>query len=445
MREPRASEWRRPGRRGPAGLVRALAALALVLLASPGAAQPRGATLRVGTSGDYAPFSLAQDGDPPRYDGFDVALARRYAADRGLEIEWVRFRWPTLLRDLEAGRFELAMSGITVGPLRSAAGSFSVPVVETGAVALVRDSTRFDSLDALDRPHVRISVNAGGHLEAVARQKFPRATLVAVAGNAGVPRTLAEDAVDAVVTDTAEASIWEREIPDAKRLGPFTRDRKAFLLAASAAERAADLDAWLLAREADGSLDALRREHLGPGPWTRVAEPLPALVAALDERLALMPWVGTVKRREGLPLEVPEREAAVLEEATQAVLAAAHARDLVPPSVLLVRRFFGAQLAAAKQVQWDAVRDESFEPPESLPDLDGALRPAISRIGARSARLLLALPAGLDCERIAQALADGLRSPWLAASSRHALVDALCELGAGPAEDAKALPGDEAR
>jgi len=28
-------------------------------------------TLRVGTSGDYAPFSVKLDGDPPGFEGFD--------------------------------------------------------------------------------------------------------------------------------------------------------------------------------------------------------------------------------------------------------------------------------------------------------------------------------------------------------------------------------------
>ena len=440
MSEPRRFRVGRPVRAGAARCRAAVAALLAIGCAAAAAlAEPR-AVWRVGTSGDYAPFSVAKGSDPPRYSGFDVELARRYAADRGLEIEWVRFRWPNLLRDLEEGRFEVAMSGITVGPLRSATGTFSVPLVETGAVALVRDAARFGSLESLDRPHVRIAVNAGGHLEAVARAKFPRATLVAIGENSGVVRALAAGEVDAAVTDTAEASSWEKEVPQVRRYGPFTRDRKAFLVAAAAAERSADLDAWLLEREADGTLAALRSEFLGPGEFARVAEPLPALVAALDERLSLMPWVAIAKRRDGLPLVVPAREDAVLDEATSAVLAQAKAEDVKPPSVLVVRRFFGAQLEAAKQVQRDVSRDGDSEAPDPLPDLDGALRPAISRIGARIARLLVALPQGTDRERIAQALADGLRSPWLAPSSRYAIADALGDFSASRAAGAPALP-----
>ncbi|HEX5066627.1 MAG TPA: hypothetical protein VFY49_10970, partial [Myxococcota bacterium] len=233
---------------------------------------------------------------------------------------------------------------------------------------------------------------------------------------------------------------WEKEVPGVRRIGPFTRDRKAILVAAGAEERAADLDAWLLEREADGTLAALRSEFLGAGEFARVAEPLPALAAALDERLSLMPWVAIAKRRDGLPLVVPEREVKVLEQATAAVLAQAKADDVVAPSVLLVRRFFDAQLEAAKQVQRDVARNGEYQAPDPLPDLDGALRPAISRIGARIARLLIALPKGTDRERIDAALTDGLRSPWLAPMSRASIADALAALVAIPGAEPAAAP-----
>ena len=86
--------------------------------------------LRVATSGDYAPFSNSQSGEAGAWQpaGLDAALARAYAADRGLEIEWYRFRWPELLQDLASRRFDVAMSGISVRPERSLAGLFSVPM-----------------------------------------------------------------------------------------------------------------------------------------------------------------------------------------------------------------------------------------------------------------------------------------------------------------------------
>lgn len=419
----------RGARRQLGGGLRALAAGLVLALASAHGAAGAG-VLRVGTSGDYPPFSRAEAGPEPRYEGLDLALARAYAADRGRELAIVRFRWPRLLAALADGRFDVAMSGVTVRPERSLAGRFTVPVAETGAVALASIPERWAEVEDLDRPIVRIAVNAGGHLEQVARSQFPHATLIAVPDNAEVLRALKDGSVDAVVSDTAEALLWRDQLPPVKTFGPLTRDRKAWLVRADRADLAADLDTWLLARERDGTLARLRAEHLGPAAGPPVAEPLAALLAALDERLSLMPVVAVVKRRSGVPLEVPARESQVLDAATEAVLADASRLGVPAPSDAAVRRFFGAQLAAAKQVQRDAVRDPAVELPDPLPDLDGALRPALLRIGERIARLALALPHDIDRETVRAAADDALRTPQLSEDSRRALADAVCDLSA---------------
>jgi cyclohexadienyl dehydratase len=380
------------------------------------------APLRVGSSGDYAPFSAETEGG---FQGFDADLARRYAADRGRQLVLVRFRWPRLLEDLAARRFDVAMSGVTVRPERSIAGTFSLPVAETGAVALVREDT-WAALDELDRPHLRIGVNAGGHLERAAVQRFPHATIVAISDNASVIEALRDDAVQAVVTDSAEAPGWRERLPGLVALGPFTRDRKAPLVRADAPALAADLDAWLLERERDGTLAELRRRHLGAGRAT--ADPLDALLAAVDERLSLMPIVGYVKRETGEPLEVPDQEQVVLEAAVESVLEAASRRDRMPPPIPPIERFFRAQMEAAKQVQRDAVADSGFEPPPPLPDLDTDLRPALLRIGVRIARLVLELPAGVPAERVHARAGELLREPLLTPPSRRAIAQAIVEL-----------------
>ena len=111
-------------------------------------------TLRVGTSGDYAPFSVKLDGNPPDFDGFDIAVARGYAKARGLEIEFVRFRWPELNRGLLTNRFDLAMSGVTVRPERSAIGRFTIAAVQTGAVVIAQPKDRFLKVEDLNHQNV---------------------------------------------------------------------------------------------------------------------------------------------------------------------------------------------------------------------------------------------------------------------------------------------------
>ena len=279
------------------------ACVALTLLActglatGPARADGDGETglLRVGTSGDYPPFSRAAADASLGVEGFDIDVARAYAEARGLELQLVRFRWPELLDDLAAGRFDVVMSGVTVRPERSVAGLFTVPVLTSGAVLLLRDDGRFADASALDAAWVRIAVNAGGHLERTARARFPNATLLPIADNGAVLAELGAGRVDAVMTDTVEAPLWQARLPGLRRLGPLTQDHKAYLLPANDGERAADLDRWLLAREADGTLARLRAQWIGEGA-APAATPLAALLAAVKERLALMPAVAEAKR-----------------------------------------------------------------------------------------------------------------------------------------------------
>ncbi|HJQ84441.1 MAG TPA: transporter substrate-binding domain-containing protein, partial [Candidatus Binatia bacterium] len=134
-----------------------------------------GPVLRVGTPGDYPPFSVTRGRG---FAGLDVEIAARFARDEGRRLELVAFRWPGLVADLAAGRFALAMGGVTMRPERALAARFTRPVVRAGAVVLARPGT-----PPLDTPGVRLAVNAGGHLERLARRLFPGALLVPTADN----------------------------------------------------------------------------------------------------------------------------------------------------------------------------------------------------------------------------------------------------------------------
>ncbi len=421
--------------------------LAMIVGCTPNASRSADAggapasTLRVGTSGDYAPYSMrGADGE---LQGIDIDIARAFAADQGREIEFVTFRWPDLVADVQAGRFDVAMSGVTVRAERSLAGLFTTPVDSSGAVAIVRGDGPI-SLAALDAAGQRIVVNRGGHLERVARARFGAAQVIAAPSNDAVMELFLSLGLDAAISDSREAPLWLARASGLRVLGPFTSDRKAYLLAAHATPLAAALDAWLLARGADGRLAAIRARHRDPSSepaGAEIATPLPSVLAAIDERLALMPLVAEAKRASGGPIEVPEREARVLDAAVDAVRAAAQrtqsaARPGSAPAPEAVRALFRAQIEAAKSIQ----RRVLAGPPaaaEAAPDLDTALRPALIRIGDRIAAGIVRLPRGLDPSDVRQATRDALRGRSLDPAHVDAIGDALVELTAAAADAAR--------
>jgi len=433
-----------------------LMAVAVLLLPSAPAPDASAQTapgeriLHVGTSGDYAPFSTlnkpapGSDASAPgssSYSGFDIEVARRFAIDRGYRVEFVPFMWPDLARDLEGGRFDVAMSGVTMRGDRSVIGRFTLPVAATQAVALSWKGAQATVVQQLDRRNRRIAVNAGGYLEGVARRVFPSAQIIALTNNDAVRMALLDRWTDAVVSDNLEERQWTKGARDVVRIGPLSDDRKAYLFRVDRQEIAIEMDTWLAARERDGSLARLREDLLGQTTATPVAAPLPALITAIVERMSMMPLVWAAKHHAGLPIADEAQEARVLDAAVSAVVAAANAASRPPADSARIRVFFKALIESGKDVQRqlaeqrrallqrnkrrndaagqagaDATTPEPASsadvptPPLTIPlfNLETQIRPAIARVTVKIARLLIALDAPLTSEQVQRQLAAAL-------------------------------------
>jgi cyclohexadienyl dehydratase len=302
--------------------------------------------LRIGTSADYAPFSFRDENG--RLAGFDIAVARRLAADLGRRIDFVSFRWPDLVAQLESGAFDVAMSGVTIRPDRAVRIAYTRPYAVTGAVAVIRgaDQQRYGTIRDLDHARVRVGVNAGGHLEQVARKRFAHAHVTPIADNRALFDLLRRGELNAVISEEFEARTWSGK--QFVILGPFTHDRKAYAVVPAATDLLGQIDDWLAAREADGWLNEQRRRWLGERAALSPAQAgFQALVAAIDLRLQLMPLVAAVKRRERLPIDDPAQEAGVLVR----VRAAATRTGLNAEDVA---ELFRVQIEAAKALERSA-------------------------------------------------------------------------------------------
>jgi cyclohexadienyl dehydratase len=119
-------------------------------LAPPAAVRTRDAlarirqsrVLRVGTTGDYDPFSVLDSRG--RFRGIDVEAAHLLARAMGPHVQarFVKTSWPALTTDLLAGRFDIAMSGVSRTRNRSDAGVLSRTYFLDAKVALIRAADR---------------------------------------------------------------------------------------------------------------------------------------------------------------------------------------------------------------------------------------------------------------------------------------------------------------
>lgn len=210
--------------------------------------------LRVGLTGDYAPFSEERGGE---LHGFDVELVREFAAMLGVRVTFVRTTWSRLTEDLAAGRFDFAAGGISVTPERRERADFGPPLLVDGKTPIARcaDRGRFATLEEINRPDVRVIVNPGGTNERFARENFPRASLRVFPDNRTIFAEILEGRADVMITDGIEVKLQSSRHPGlcGTRAEPFTRSEKAWMFPLGA-ELTSEVAGWLRPRVASGEI-----------------------------------------------------------------------------------------------------------------------------------------------------------------------------------------------
>ena len=231
-------------------------------------------TIRIGTTGDYIPMSYLNP-TTGEYEGIDAELSKIIADSLGVTIEYVPTTWPTLSADMQAGKFDIALCGISRNFARAKVMAMSDAYGEGlfGKTILCRktDAKKFRSVADLNKASVRIMINPGGTNEKFARANLPNATLIVHEQNADIPLQIADGKADIMITETVEAISWVKREP---RLAaplvdePFegTRHSCGILLEKGDQEFLNYINFVLAELRMDGRLAQLEIKYLGRKP-----------------------------------------------------------------------------------------------------------------------------------------------------------------------------------
>lgn len=220
--------------------------------------------LRVGTTGDYAPFTHAAGGDTPV--GIDIEQARDLANALKARVRFVQTSWPTLMDDVLDGQFDIAMGGISRSVARARLARFSEPYLTDGKTAIVRceDAGRFDSVAAVDQPGVRVIVNPGGTNQRFVSANINHATVEVWPDNRTIFAEIAAGRADVMFTDGIEVRLQRARLPKlCGSMPPQTYLEKAYLLPRIDRDEAwlETVNVWLGLRVGSGAVDALVSRH----------------------------------------------------------------------------------------------------------------------------------------------------------------------------------------
>ena len=71
--------------------------------------------IKVGTTGDYKPFTYIENGE---YKGYDIEVVKLLAKNLNVDIEFIPTTWKKLSEDLQNKKYDIAVGGISINSER---------------------------------------------------------------------------------------------------------------------------------------------------------------------------------------------------------------------------------------------------------------------------------------------------------------------------------------
>jgi ABC-type amino acid transport substrate-binding protein len=134
--------------------------------------------------------------------GIDIDLSAAFAADLKLGIRYVDSSFASLVDDLQQDRCDVAMFAVGMTPQRQAVLRFSRPYLESDIYGVTTRSSRvIGRWEDIDKPGVRVAVQAATFMEPVMAAALKQATLVVIRPPQTRERELEAGRVDVFMTD----------------------------------------------------------------------------------------------------------------------------------------------------------------------------------------------------------------------------------------------------
>jgi cyclohexadienyl dehydratase len=220
--------------------------------------------LRVCTPGDYAPFALRKP--EGAYEGLDVDLVQSAGRALGVETEFVKSAWPTLMKDF-IEKCDVAVGGISVTLERQKTAFFSEAYMVNGKAPITRceNAAKFQTVADIDKPNVTVIENPGGSNERFVRANFRNAKIVIYNDNTTIFDEILKGHADVMISESAETLVQQKLRPGLCAVNPdkpLQYGEMAWLLPRGDTIFKAWIDQWLHLAKANGEYERIAAHWL---------------------------------------------------------------------------------------------------------------------------------------------------------------------------------------
>ncbi len=165
-------------------------------------------TLRVGYARDRLPFAFVNSRG--EVVGYDMELVHALARDMDVGLELVRVDMSNVEHDLDTGRIDMAVGGISISPQRALRYTFTRSYLDEYLGLVVPDYRRNEFSDykrIVSMEHLRLGVTPFRYEEGAGQRLFPNATLVVIDSPRAFFRGKVKG-VDAMLYTAQTATAW---------------------------------------------------------------------------------------------------------------------------------------------------------------------------------------------------------------------------------------------
>jgi len=147
--------------------------------------------------------------------GFEIDIAKKFAEDMGVKIEFVPTKWSGIIPSLITGKFDVLIGGMTITTQRNLKINFTRPYyyTEQGLMAHKKKAAGFKVSD-FNSPGVTIAARLGSTAAVAAKQQFPKAKLRLFDDEPAAVQELRNGNVHAMVSAQPLPSSTALEYPD---------------------------------------------------------------------------------------------------------------------------------------------------------------------------------------------------------------------------------------
>lgn len=153
--------------------------------------------LTIGTEAQYPPFEIRKADDS--FYGFDIALGEALAKELGLKPKFVDTDFASIIASLNAGKFDVAMSAMTITEDRKKTVNFSDPYFDAGLSMAVPISSTKQTVNDLNGAIIGVQLGTTGDLYASELKNVKEVKRYAHAPDAFLD--MKNGKVDAVIND----------------------------------------------------------------------------------------------------------------------------------------------------------------------------------------------------------------------------------------------------